>query len=237
MATGRLSPLQMTDATDWKGLTTENHLGAIWQQAPQKVSDMITKIQSMYWGNNLDSVLAQFPTMYMEDDRDFYWELCSKALNHYELIEARIDGTAITAADQAGKNLTTFELVFAKDRFSDTQRIVGELNEIYPILIVGEGVKDGFNVVYTCRVDTGDPNMFIPYEELVQGKKFSGEYSPVERGLSRKGREINFKSMLSMRNSFSQIRIQKKSSGNMSKKKMGGYFVSEQGKPVIFWQQ
>jgi len=237
MATGRLSPLQMTDATDWKGLTTENHLGAIWQQAPQKVSDMITKIQSMYWGNNLDSVLAQFPTMYMDDDKDFYWELCSKALNHYELIEARIDGTAITAADQVGKNFTTFELVFAKDRFSDTQRIVGELNEIYPILIVGEGLKDGFNVVYTCRVDTGDPSMFIPYEELVQGKKFSGEYSPVERSLSRKGREINFKSMFSMRNSFSQIRIQKKSPGNMSKKKMGSFFYGEDGKPVLFWQQ
>ena len=42
----KLSPLQMTDATTWKGLTTENHLGAIWKQAPQKTSALITKIQA-----------------------------------------------------------------------------------------------------------------------------------------------------------------------------------------------
>ena len=50
MAT-RISPLQMTDATTWKGLTTENHLGAIWGQAPQKVSDMIMNVQQNYFGN------------------------------------------------------------------------------------------------------------------------------------------------------------------------------------------
>ena len=71
MANGRLSPLQMTDASSWKGLTTENHLGAIWQQSPQKVSDMIMNIQQNYFGNNIDSVLAQFPTLEFEDDRDF----------------------------------------------------------------------------------------------------------------------------------------------------------------------
>lgn len=236
MATGRLSPLQMTDATDWKGLTTENHLGAIWQAAPQKVSNMITRIHSNYWGNNLDSVLAEFPTLYMENDNDFTWDLCSKALNHYELVEARINGTAITAADQPGKNLTTFELVFDKDRFSDGQRIVGELNEIYPLLIISSA-KEGTRMVYTVKLDTGDANMFMPYDELIAGKKFSGEYSPVERTLSRRGREINFKSMLTMRNGFSQIRIQKKTPGNMKDKKLAGYFMSEQNKPVVFWQQ
>ena len=46
-----LSPLQMTDSTTWKGLTTENHLGAIWSAAPQKVSDMIMKVQQNYFGN------------------------------------------------------------------------------------------------------------------------------------------------------------------------------------------
>ena len=47
----QLSFLQMTDASSWKGLTTENHLGALWQQAPHKVSDLITKIQSANFGD------------------------------------------------------------------------------------------------------------------------------------------------------------------------------------------
>lgn len=237
MATGRISPLQMTDATDWKGMTTENHLGALWAREPQKVSDMVTMIHSTTWGNNLDSVLAKFPTLYFETDDDFTWQLQSKAINNIELIEARIDGTAITPADQVGKNYTTFELVFAKDKFSHTQRIVGELNELYPIYITEEPRREGMNTVYVCRLDTGDPNMFMPYDELVAGKKFSGEYSPVERMLSRKGREINFKSMFAMRNGFSQIRIQKKSPGNMSKRKMGCFFKTQDGQVVKVWQQ
>ena len=97
MAT-KLSPLQMTDATSWKGLTTENHLGAIWSAAPQKVSDMIMTVQQNYFGNNIDSVLASFPTLEFDTDDDFTWELQSQGLDNCELVECRIDGTPITAA-------------------------------------------------------------------------------------------------------------------------------------------
>ncbi len=234
----RISPLQMTDATEWKGLTTENHLGALWAQSPQKVSDMIMQIQQNYFGNNIDSVLASFPTLEFDDDRDFTWDLQSQGLDNIPLVEARIDGTPVTAVDEPGKNFTTFELVFDKLWFSDTERIVGELNEIYPILIVDEPTKEGTRFVYTVRMDTGNPDLFMPYEELVAGKRFSGEFSPVERTMSRKGREIRFKSMITMRNSFSQIRIQKKTPGNMSGKKMGSFFKDDKsGKIFKFWQQ
>lgn len=233
----RISPLQMTDATTWKGLTTENHLGALWQLMPQKVSDMIMKIQQNDWGNNIDSVLAQFPTLEFDDDRDYTWDLCSQAVDNVELVEARIDGTAITPADQCGKGFSTFELVFPKDWFSNGEVIVGELNEIYPLLIVEEPRPEGTNVVVTVKLNTGDKNAFVPYEELVSGKRFSGEYAPVEKGLSRKGRQMRYKSHITMRNAFSQIRIEKKTPGNMKDKKMGGYFVDSKGKPVTFWQQ
>lgn len=237
MSTGRISPLQMTDATDWKGLTTENHIGALWQQAPQKVSDMIMNVQQNYFGNNLDSVLAQFPTLEFEDDRDFTWDLSSQGLDNIPLVEARIDGVVITSTDEPGKNFTTFELVFDKNWFSDGQRIVGELNEIYPLLVVDEPKLEGTRYVFTVRMDSGSQDLFMPYEELQAGKRFSGEYSPVERTLSRKGREINFKSHISMRNSFSQIRIQKKTPGNMKDKKMASFFCDDKGNRYKFWQQ
>lgn len=232
----KLSPLQMTDATSWKGLTTENHLGAIWSTSPQKVSDMIMTVQQNYFGNNIDSVLSRFPTLEFDTDDDFTWDLQSQGLDNIGLVECRIDGVAITPADEPGKNFTTFELVFPKNWFSDTERIVGELNEVYPVLIIDEPVREGFNWVYTCRMDSGDNNMFLPYEEAVAGKRFSGEFSPVERTMSRKGREIKYKSHISMRNSFSQIRIQKKTPGNLSNRKMGSYFKGIDGKIVKFWQ-
>jgi len=236
MATGRISPLQMTDATQWKGLTTENHLGAIWEAAPNKVSDMIMTVQQNYFGNNIDSVLNQFPVLEMKDDASFTWDLQSQGLDNIPLVEARIDGTAVVPTDQPGKNHTTFELVFGKNWFSDTERIVGEQNETYPIIIIEEPKQEGVNWVYTCQMDTGDANMFIPYDELLGGKVFSGEYSPVERTLSRKGRQLRYKSKITMRNDFSQIRIEKKTPGNLSGKKMGSYFKDAEGNIVKFWQ-
>lgn len=232
-----ISPLQMTDASTWKGLTTDNHLGAIWQQAPQKASDMITKIQAANFGNNIDTMLAQFPTLEFEDDRDYTWELASPALDNVPLIECRIDGTAITATDEPGLNFTTFELVFGKDWFDDTQRIVGEKNEVYPILIIGEPVQEGSNFVYTCRLDTGDNNLFLPYDEAVAGKRFSGEFSPVERAFSEKGHQTHYKSNITMRNAFTQIRMMKKTPGNLKGRKMGTAVMdANSGKMFKVWQ-
>lgn len=231
----KLSPLQMTEAKTWKGLTTENHLGAIWAQEPQKASDLITRIQAANFGNNIDTMLSQFPTLEFEDDRDYTWDITSPAVDNIPLVEARIDGTSVTALSEAGKRFTEFELVFAKDWFDDGQRIVGEKNEMYPILITGV-TFEGSNVVYNCRLDTGDADLFIPFEEIVGGKRFSGEFSPVERTLSERGRQPRYRSNLSMRNAFSQIRMTKKTPGNMKLRKLGCYLQDDKGKVYKMWQ-
>jgi hypothetical protein len=231
----KISELQMTDATSWKGLTTENHLGAIWLQEPQKANDIIAKIQQNYFGNDIDSILNRFPTKEFEDDRDYYWELESQLIDNLPLVEARIDGTAVTATSQAGLNFTEFELVFAKDWFSITERIVGEKNELYPIRI--KGVKsEGTNTVYTCEMMTGSASDFVPFEEISGGQLFSREYAAVERTMSERGREIKHKSHITMRNAFSQIRIEKKTPGNMSNRKMGTFIAGEGGKVYTMWQ-
>jgi len=232
----RLSELQMTDATSWKGLTTENHLGAIWQQMPQKASEYISVIQQKAFGNDLDGMLSKLPVKEFDDDRPYYWELMSQGLDNIPLIEARIDGTAVTGTSTAGKGYTEFQLVFGKDWFSEGEKIVGEMNEKYPIRVKNPGIPDGNYTVYDCEMMTGDPDLFIPYDEISGGQLFSREYSPVERTMSEKGREIKFQSNISMRNEFSQIRIEKKTPGNLSKRKMGTYIMVD-GKPYKMWQQ
>jgi hypothetical protein len=231
-----LSPLQMTDATSWKGLTTENHLGAIWQSSPQKASDLITMIQQKYFGDDLEGFLNKFPVKYFENDTDYTWELMSQGIDNIALIEARIDGTAVTAASKAGEGFSTFELVFDKDWFSHMERIVGELNEKYPIRITAEPTLDGSYFVYQCELITGDPNDFIPFEEISGGQLFSREYAPVSRTMSQKGRQIKFKSHITMRNAFSQIRIEKKTPGNLTNRKMGTYIKDDHGSVHKMWQ-
>lgn len=231
----KLSPLQMTDATSWKGLTNENHLGAIWQQSPQKVSNMIAKIQQNYFGNDLEGLLSKYPTKEFDSDLDYTWELESQALDNIPLIEARINGAAVTATSQAGLSNTEFDLVFAKDWFSDGEKIVGEQNEVYPIIIKST-TYEGTNVVYTCELLTGDNTLFIPYAEISGGQLFSAEYAPVERTMSERGRQLKHKSHISMRNAFSQIRIEKKTPGNLSKRKMGTVILDNAGKQFALWQ-
>lgn len=231
----KISKLQMTDASSWKGLTTENHLGALWQQSPQKVSDLITKIQQVNFGNDLEAMLSKYPTKEFESDLDYTWDLESQAIDNIPLVEARIAGTAVTATSQAGLGNTEFELVFAKDWFSEGEKIVGEQNEVYPILIKSVSY-DGSNTVYTCELLTGDNTLFIPYGEISGGQLFSAEYSPVERTMSERGRTIRHKSFVSMRNAFSQIRIEKKTPGNLSNRKMGTGIVDNTGKLFPVWQ-
>jgi len=232
-----ISPLQMIDAAAWKGLTTENHLGAIWRQSPQKGSDLIARIQQKNFGMDLENFLSRFPTKEFEDDTDYIWELQSQALDNIALIECRIDGTAITSTDKPGANFSQFELVFPKDWFSATEKIVGEENELYPIIVKDDGVPDGTNIVYTCELMASSSTDFVPYEELVAGKLFSREYAPVARTLSAKGRKIHYKSHITMRNAFTSIRIEKKTPGNLKDRKMGTAIVGPNGQNFLLWQQ
>lgn len=232
----KISPLQMTDATSWKGLTTENHLGAIWQMDLQKANDVVTKIQQKYFGNDIDSILNRFPVKEFEDDTDYTWELDSQVIDNLPLVEARIDGTAVTAASQAGLGNTQFDLVFSKDWFSVHEVIVGEKNELYPVRILSQR-SEGTNVVYTCELMGNATTDFIPYDEISGGQLFSREYAPVERTMSEGGRKVKYKSHISMRNAFSQIRIEKATPGNLSGKKMGTYILGPKNEKFVLWQQ
>lgn len=97
--------------------------------------------------------------------------------------------------------------------------IVGEKNEVYPLRILGEASFEGTNAVYTVELMGVNPNG-MPGEELVSGKRFSKEFSPVESEGSRKVGDLHFASPLAMRNEFSKLRIQHKVYGSMLKRKL-----------------
>jgi hypothetical protein len=233
----QISHLQVTDAKSWKGFTTENHLGAIWNEEPQKASELITKIQQRNFGMDIKGFLSKYPKKLFKNDNDYTWDIESVGVDNIALVQARIDGTAITAADQVGISNSEFELVFPKDWFSLTEVIVGHKNELYPIRIKEAGRSEGTNTVYVCELLTGDQNLFIPYDELVAGKLFSREYAPAERTGSQTGREIQHKSNISMRNAFSKIRIKKETPGNMADKILAIQLVNDKGQKFTTWSQ
>ena len=84
----------MTEAQAWTGLTTKNHLGAIYQSNPQVASKLMTRIHQTNFGLDLDSYLEQFSPLTLDSDDDFTWELIGSAKKNVPLVEARIGGTA-----------------------------------------------------------------------------------------------------------------------------------------------
>lgn len=219
---GKLGKFQKLSFSHWMGTTKQNHLGSIFQMQPQKATNLMVQLLAWYRGKTLDTFLSQFPTKTFDSDDEYTWDIIGSATRNIPLVEARdIDGNIITAATatNVGVNGDFFYLVFNENWFADGEVIVGELNEVYPIRVLGDGRLEGTNTVYKVEL-MGGITAGMPVEQLLAGKRFSVEYAPVEKEFSRKVGDIRFASPVSMRNEFSTIRIQHKVSGAMLNRKV-----------------
>jgi len=237
----RVSPLQEYEPQDWSGLTTKNHLGAIYQTNPQDTSQMVNLLYKANRGTNFGIFLNKFTPLYLDTDDDFRWKLQGSSKKNIPLVACTVNGSAISTTSQVGRNGARFTLTFPEQYFSDTNLIVGEKNSVYPIRIVGIPEPNGVQWDYECELFTGDPDLYIPYAELQPNKRFSKEWSIVEKTLSIKGGTPNYTSPFSMKNTFSMIRMQDTRPGNMISRPVAFSWkaVDENGKEKIMstWTQ
>lgn len=148
---GRLGKFQHQTFTGWYSKVTKaNHLGNIFQLQPQKATDMMVQLLALYRGKTLDTFLSQFPLKPFDSDDEYTWDVIGSSMRNIPLVEARdADGNVIESnhATNIGVNGEIFYLVFAEDWFPDGVVIVGELNEVYPIRVLGDGRAEGTNTV------------------------------------------------------------------------------------------
>lgn len=222
MAVKTLGKFQTHEFQSWKGLTSDNHLGSLFQLDPQRASNKVVKLLAANVGKTLDTFLSQFPTKMFSDDSEYFWDVLGSSARNIPLVEARAeDGvTAITdASGNVGAGGSKFYLVFAEDWFSDGEIIVGNLNEKYQMRILGDPRMEGTQAVYKVELAGGN-TIGVPAERLLAGERFSIEFAPVEKELSRKVGDIHFSSPVSMRNDWTTIRIQHKVAGNKINRKL-----------------
>lgn len=210
----------MLTFSHWKGLTKDNHLGSVFQLQPQRATSMMVQLLALYRGKNLETYLSQFPTKEFDTDDEYTWDVIASSNRNIPLVEARNEeGQVIGPNDMAGVGGAPFYVVFAEDWFADGNQIVGEKNEVYPLRILGDPRMEGTNAVYKVEL-LGGVTTGMPGEELQMGKRFSDDFSPVEKELSRKVGDLQFTSPVAMRNEWSRIRIQHKVPGSMLGKKL-----------------
>lgn len=101
-------------------MTSENHLGQIFQLQPQKASNLMVQLLALYRGKTLDTFLSKFPTKEFESDDEYYWDVIGSSRRNIPLVEARDEsGTPIEAGDgNVGAGYSPFYLVFAEDWFA-----------------------------------------------------------------------------------------------------------------------
>lgn len=219
---GKLGRFQTVPFRSWKGITKENHIGSIFRAAPQKATNVMVQLMARQYGKTLETFLSQFPTREFESDEEYTWDIVGNSRKNVPLVCARdCNGVEITEEYEGNVGVGTepFYLVFPEDYFADGEVIVGNLNEVYPQRILGDGVSEGTNTVYKVEL-MGGVTAGIPANRLLAGELYSIDYAPVERELSRKVGDVRFASPSQMRNEFSVVRIQHKVSGQMLDKKI-----------------
>lgn len=212
----KISPFQLYESEDLSGLVTKSHLGHRFGIEPQQASKVATMIHQANLGATVNAYLNQFPTKTFATDDDFTWDITTNGKKNVPLAKAEATlGTALAATDQVGLNYSEFYLYFYEAYFTDVNVIVGERNEVYPIQVLEDPKNVGGLWRYRCRLLTGDNTLFIPYDELLAGKRFSKDFSPVEKELSVKGGGVHYTFPYKMMNAFTMIRMQDTIPGNM----------------------
>ena len=246
---GKLGRFQMVQFTGWKGLTKDNQLASIYQRAPQPVSDYMVQLLALYRGKSLESELAKYPTKEFDTDDEFTWHVIGSSRRNIPLLEARDEnGTVVTSqtATNIGIGTAPFYLVFGEDWFADGEVLFGNLNEVYPMRVLGDPRMEGTNAVYKVELMGGNTEG-IPAERLLAGERFSHEFAPVERELSRKVGDVRFTAPVAMRNEWTTLRKQYKVPGStmLNKKlacgvpvvdKNGNKKVETMWMPWVEWQ-
>lgn len=118
---GILGRFQVRDFQYWKGMTQDNHLGALLQRKPQMATNLMVKLLAFHTSNTLNTLLEGLGVREFEDDSEYYWEVVGNASRNIPLLyAAKLDGTIINAnSGNVGANLEPFYLVFAEDWFAD----------------------------------------------------------------------------------------------------------------------
>jgi len=212
----KLNRWQVSEIKQWNGplFDPQATLKALYRQSPEKIRKSMVKLNAIYSGKSLEDQLETLGVKYVDSLNDFYYEIIASSRRNVQLIEARYNGNVVLTTDiNVGSGGSVIELVFGENYFFDGEVIVGEKNERYPLRIIKEPVPEGDNVVYTVET-WGLPNG-IPGAELIAGKKFSVEYAPAERGLSRSMGGVRRPGTARVRGMLSTIRIDHKVAGDV----------------------
>jgi hypothetical protein len=229
------------ESKDWAGLTTRNHIGALFGEQPELIGDFISRLEYMDLGEDLISYMKQYPIHYVEDaEKEYEWMMQGAEEKNIPLVKATdIDGNAFTATSEIGKYGQRFLMWFGEKLFFKQHVIVGMNPDAYKLLVRSDYDQRGSYFVHEVELVTGDPELYIPYDEVTTGTKWSTEYSLSEQTLSKDGSDVSFTSPFRLGGRMSFIRKKHLVPGNMIDATTNSPVVfgvnGKDNKPITTW--
>ncbi len=232
MATQGLNALQVSYAKSWSGLSTENHLYAIYQNEPQLASDIVTEIFNQRGYVGMDNFLSKYPTQVLDHDGEFRWMLKGDDRRAIRIVS--FTSSAYTNVSKAGLNQEIFQLELEENFFQVSDYLIFDDRE-FGVRIVAEGWANGSNWVYEVQTMNGAAGAFIPSQLLQAGKRVSRQNNIVTNTLNDEYSKPSFASHFEMRNIFSTLSKEQIVPGNMHDRPLLIKMNVGDGKPVTVW--
>ena len=82
-------------------LTSDNHLGSIFQLQPQKATNLMVQLLAFHRGKTLDTFLSQFPVKEFDSDEEYYWDVIGSSRRNIPLVEARDENGIVVTAESS----------------------------------------------------------------------------------------------------------------------------------------
>lgn len=229
MATQKLNSLQYSYAKSWAGLTTDNHLYAIYQNDVQLASDIVTEVFNQMGNIGLDSFLSKYPTKTFDHDGEYRWFLRGDSRRAIGIV-----GYSATDTARPGLNKSTYELTL-EEKYFVASDIISFDDVEHQVRIEDDGRPDGTNHVYTVRNMRGDAAYFTPTEMLRAGRQVSKLNNLVTNTLNDQYGETQFSSSFEMRNNFSTLSKKYTVPGNMHDRPLLIKMKGSNGKETTVW--
>ena len=229
MATQKFSPLQVSYAKSWSGLTQDNHLYSIFQNDVQKVMDTMVQVFDYMGLRGIQTLLGKYPTKVLPHDGEYSWSLKGDDRRAIAIV-------GYTAPDQSypGLGYAQFELELAERFFQRTDYLIFDDRE-YGVRIVDDGRSNGTNWIYTVEHMRPDENFYIPTGLLTAGRRVSKEYSITTNVMTDEFGGTQFSSQFEMRNHFSTMSKEYLVPGNMHDRPLLISMTTPGGETVNTW--
>lgn len=190
-------------------MTEDNHLGTLIQRHPslaKKTMDRIFSAENIYSDNLITSgMLGRVPVVDNHPSLEWEWEMKGADTRPLIITENVLPAT-MTKPGSKGQNNGIFKLKLEENWYKVTDVLTpGSADTKYQARVMAPPVADGDGYIYTMKMNSDDPNAFIPLKYFKPGTTWHKFFSTTGEG-SQRGGSTQFSGTLGFRSSVSHYR-------------------------------